>query len=318
MVRVRPIASNEFDTWLDIGAEDPSNIRLGDRVRAAWTDGAGEPALTFVAEDASGKPVGRLAFTHASVATALPDLHEALALALWLPWPDPVAVDVGRQLVAGGLGALPGAVIALDAYVNPEYMTGDVVRRAVFEAAGMPLFQEKEGFLWTPASSPIHVSEPRLTFRAIEDVGQGIFADTMSRCVQGTLDRQDRYYAGLVGRDGWGTEMLAFLTDEDAPTWLLAQDGSGDVIGFVALGAFDEAGRGTIIHIGVVPEHRGRGYVGELLRACNDAALRRGFDRVLSDVDVENGPMRAAMERAGHLASATPWHVHHYRLELQR
>jgi ribosomal protein S18 acetylase RimI-like enzyme len=89
------------------------------------------------------------------------------------------------------------------------------------------------------------------------------------------------------------------------------------VAGYVALGTFDDPARGTIIHIGVVPEQRGRGYVDELLRACNDAALRRNFDLVLSDVDVENRPMQAAMERAAHHAAATPWHVHHYRLELR-
>jgi ribosomal protein S18 acetylase RimI-like enzyme len=182
----------------------------------------------------------------------------------------------------------------------------------------LPLFQEKEGFLWTPETSPAPSVEPALTFRPITDVGRELYAATMSRATEGTLDRQDRYYAALVGRSGWGPEMLAFLTDEDASSWLLALDATGEVAGYVALGAFSEAGRGTIVHIGVVPELRGRGYVSELLAACNEAALRRGFERVLSDVDVDNGPMLAAMERAGHLAAATPWHVHHYRLEIGR
>jgi RimJ/RimL family protein N-acetyltransferase len=191
------------------------------------------------------------------------------------------------------------------------------VRRAIFEAARMPLFQEKQGFTWTPAGSPIVDAAPRLTFRDVTETGTDLYARTMSRCPAGTLDRQDRYYAGLVGLDGWGPEMIAFLADEDAPSWLLGFDVAGEVAGYVALGTFDDPARGTIIHIGVVPEQRGRGYVDELLRACNDAALRRNFDLVLSDVDVENRPMQAAMERAGHHAAATPWHVHHYRLELR-
>jgi RimJ/RimL family protein N-acetyltransferase len=206
-------------------------------------------------------------------------------------------------------------VIALDAYANPEYMVGSAVRRAVFEAAGLPLFQEKEGFLWTPDDSPPPPNERRLTFRPITETGREVYARSMSRCTEGTLDRQDRYYAGLVGRDGWGPEMLGYLTDEDASSWLLAFDPADEIVGYVALGAFDEAGRGTIMHVGVLPEHRGHGYIDELLAACNEAALRRGFDRVLSDVDVLNEPMMAAMERAGHHAAATPWHVHHYRLE---
>jgi GNAT superfamily N-acetyltransferase len=316
MVTTRAIRRDELQDWLAVGADDPGNERLASRVRAAWADGSGSPALTFVAQDDTGAPIGRLAFTHASVASALPDVHEALAVGLWLPWAEASAVDVGRRLVDDGLAALPPEVIALDAHANPEYMIGSDVRRAIFEAAGMPLFQEKEGFVWSPASSPPPAA-PRLTFRAIDEVGTDRYAEAMSRCTVGTLDRQDLYYAALVGTDGWGPEMLGFLTEDDAPTWLLASDAAGEVAGYVALGDFAQPGRGTIIHIGVVPEQRGQGYIGELLDACNLAALDRHFRTVLSDVDVENRPMIAAMERAGHRSAATPWHVHHYRLELR-
>jgi ribosomal protein S18 acetylase RimI-like enzyme len=315
VVTTRAIRRDQLDDWISVGVDDPANERMGDRVRGAWADGSGGPSLTFVAQDDGGAPVGRLAFTHGAVAEALPERHEALAIGMWLAWEDPGSVDVGRRLIVDHLGALPASVIALDGYANPEYMVGAAGRRAVFEAAGMPLFQEKEGFLWTPSTSPAP-PHARLTFRGIAEVGRELYAATMSRCIDDTLDRQDRYYAALTGRDGWGPEMLGFLTDEDAPTWLLGFDPDDAIVGYMALGAFDEAGRGTIMHIGVMPEHRGRGYIDDLLAACNAAALRRGFDRVLSDVDILNGPMRAAMERAGHLSAATPWHVHHYRLEL--
>jgi ribosomal protein S18 acetylase RimI-like enzyme len=317
MVTTRSIRRDELEDWLAVGAADPGNDRLAGRIRNAWADGSGGPDLTFVAQDDSGAPIGRVAFVCSPVAEALPDVHEAVALGLWVAWGDPEAVDVGRRLIIDHLDALPTSVIALDGHANPEYMVASDVRRAIFEAAGLPLFQEKEGFLWTPESSRMLNGDPRLTFRSIEDVGRDQYAETMSRSTVGTLDRQDRYYAALVGRDGWGPEMLAFLTDDDAASWLLGYDDASEIVGYVALGRFDEPSRGTIMHIGVVPEQRGRGYVNELLAACNEVALERGFERVLSDVDVENGPMQAAMERAGHRAEATPWHVHHYRLELR-
>jgi ribosomal protein S18 acetylase RimI-like enzyme len=317
MVTTRSILRAELEDWLAVGVADPGNDRLAGRIRNAWADGSGGPDLTFVAQDDAGAPIGRLAFVYSPAAEALPDVHEAVAIGLWVAWDDPGSVDVGRRLVDDHLGALPASVIALDGHANPEYMVASDVRRAIFEAAGLPLFQEKEGFLWTPADSPEPAGSPDLSFRAVPDVGRELYARTMSRSAAGTLDRQDRYYAGLVGQDGWGREMLAFLTDDDAPSWLLGYDEADEIVGYVALGTFDEPTRGTIMHIGVVPEQRGRGYVDELLRACNEAALRRGFERVLSDVDVENAPMKAAMERAGHHAAATPWHVHHYRLELR-
>ena len=316
MISTRAIQRDQFEDWIAVGNDDPANERMAGRVRSAWADGSGAPELTFVAQDEAGVPVGRLAFTYGPVAEAMPDVHEALAIGLWLPWDEPNAVEIGRRLVVDGIPVLPPSVIALDAYANPEYMAAAEVRRAVFEAAEVPLFQEKEGFIWAPASSPPPPPEPRLTFRSITETGRALYGETMSRATDGTLDRQDRYYAALVGRDGWGPEMLNFLTDADAPSWLLGYDADDAVVGYVAIGTFGEERRGTIMHVGVLPEHRGNGYIDALLGAGNEASLKRGFETVVSDVDVDNPPMLAAMERAGHRSAATPWHVHHYRLEI--
>jgi diamine N-acetyltransferase len=139
----------------------------------------------------------------------------------------------------------------------------------------------------------------------------------MGRCQVGTLDRNDRYYLGLCGIQGWGDEMTGVLDPADTSSWLAALDpASGEPVGFVALGGFDDPATATIVHIGVVPEARGRGYVHDLLAAANRAARARGFRAVLSDVDTENGPMLAAMERAGHVAGRRPWHIWHDRLSV--
>ncbi len=109
--------------------------------------------------------------------------------------------------------------------------------------------------------------------------------------------------------------MLAYQRPGDAASWLIGSTADAEVAGYVLIGEFDEPTRGTIVHIGVVPEQRGHGYIHELLLAGNQAARRRGFERMISDVDTENRPMLGAMERAGHSSAATPWHVWHYRLE---
>ena len=316
MITIRSIASEELDAWLALSGKGRHDDLLAKRMRSAWESGLAGPSLTFVAEE-DGRPVGRLAYIPASAASSIPDVHEATIAGLWLDPTIDDPVGAGATLLRDTLPDLPGSVVAVDGYANPEYMPDADLRRDVFAAAGMPLFQEKEGFVWTP-ESPASPNVPhRLGFRSILEAGPEPFAAIMSRCVVGTLDRQDRYYAALVGPDDWGREMLTYLTDADAPSWLMATDPTGAAVGYVLLGDFDESRRGTIIHIGVAPDARGQGYVNELLWACNEAALRRGFDRVLSDVDVENPPMLAAMERAGHHAAATPWHVFHHRLDLR-
>jgi GNAT superfamily N-acetyltransferase len=314
MITIRAIEPERLDSWLSLNGTLPTDERLADRTRAAWDDGKSGPSQTFLAER-DGRPVGRLVYVSSPVASVLPPtVVEALVLGLWLPWDAADAVEIGRRLIVETLGALPDGVLAVDAYANPEYMPGSDVGRAVFEAAGMPLFQEKEGFLWRSSEAdPPLGREPRLHFRSLDELGQEPFARVMARGVVGTLDRQDRYYRELVGPDDWGREMLGYLEPADASAWLLAIDGDGAEVGYVLVGGFED--RATIVHIGVVPEARGRGYVDELLQAANAAARRRVYDRMLSDVDVQNPPMLAAMERNGHSAAATPWHVWHYRLE---
>jgi GNAT superfamily N-acetyltransferase len=315
MITIRSIAPGELDAWLTLSGTVPTDDGLSRRIQAAWQDGKSGPTVTFLVER-DGRPVGRLAYVSSPVASPMPDVLEASILGLWLPWDAADAVDIGRRLIVETLGALPDGVLAVDGWANPEYMPADDVRRAAFEAAGMPLFQEKEGFLWQSSEAdPPLGRKSRLHFQSIEEVGQEPFARVMARAVVGTLDRQDRYYRELVGPEAWGREMLGYLDPVDASSWLLALDGDGVEVGYVLVGGFDEPGRATIIHIGVVPEARGRGYVDELLQAANAAARRRGFERDLSDVDIENPPMLAAMERNGHSATATTWHVWHHRLE---
>jgi len=52
VITTRPIRRDQLEDWIAIGAADPANERLADRVRGAWADGSGRPELTFVAQDA--------------------------------------------------------------------------------------------------------------------------------------------------------------------------------------------------------------------------------------------------------------------------
>lgn len=68
--------------------------------------------------------------------------------------------------------------------------------------------------------------------------------------------------------------------------------------------------------MGVLPEHRGRGYVDDLLAAGTAAAQRKGYVSMLDPVDTLNSPMDAAMVRGGHRRGVRPWHVWHPRTWL--
>ena len=105
---------------------------------------------------------------------------------------------------------------------------------------------------------------------------------------------------------------MTYLDEEYAPMWLLGELPTGEPVGFVAVSDFGEPDTVTIAYIGVLPAHRGNGYIDDLLLAGTAAAQGRGFTSMLSDVDTLNTPTIAAMERAGHHAGVRPWHVWHH------
>lgn len=311
MVTVRPIARSELAAFARLGAAGALADGLEAEFAGMWRSGEGRPEWCFVAEGEHGA-VGRLAIAALPVGCGLATLEHRL-LAPWLANGGDEAQAVARGLLEASVAALPPGPQTLDARLNAELLPDLDVWRAALESSGLALFQEKQGFLWTDALGPPPPAS-RLRFRSLAEIGRAAYARAMARGIVGTLDRNDRHYVGLCGPDEWGREMLGYLGPGDEGSWLVGEDAGGSLIGYVAVSAFAEPDTGTIIHIGVVPEHRGRGFIDELLVAAAHAARARRLRHVLSDVDTENAPMLAAMRRAAHDPDARRWHVWHYRL----
>lgn len=316
MTEIRTVDSvaglTEFAAIQEDGAE-----ALEARLRQLHDDGLTRPEWWFVMQK-DGETVGRVAYMTDSPIEideyggliGDPPLETAL-VGLWLRWGKDDAIH-GPRLLAQTTPRISRFGPPVDARVNAAVHDHPDRRRLVLESVGYGIFQEKVGHLWKDDGQAIAQSD-RVHFRTIADVGRDEFAAVLGRGVVDTLDRNDRYFRELVTRQRWGHEMLGYLGDGDEDSWHLAYDAEGAVVGYVMLSAFDEKGVATITHVGIVPEQRGQGYAGDLLLRAGADARRRGFREILSDVDVQNEPMRAAMERAGHHTSLTDWHVWHYR-----
>ncbi|MEY9846485.1 RimJ/RimL family protein N-acetyltransferase [Streptacidiphilus sp. BW17] len=142
-------------------------------------------------------------------------------------------------------------------------------------------------------------------------VGRKPFVTLIGRCLLGTLvDRSDAFTLIRHTPREWVERFLErHAKPVDEPSWLLAATESGTPVGFVGVaGRPDEPEAGTLVLIGVLLEHRGKRYVDVLIHAGSFAARARGFDRMLSLVDVANQPMMAAMHRTGYTPDAHPWH----------
>lgn len=312
MLRVRTIQDVDDFTG---APDDPSDY--SETVTSLWEKGVGKPGWCFVAEDDSGR-VGRVGFLVKPTTLdprwlgTLPT-HELLIYGLDLMWEADV-VSVGRQLLVAAATTLSGEVPdLLEARVSREGRSGAEARCNVLAACGFDLFIEKQGFSWVDNGLPISVPA-RLTFRTVEEAGRDPYMAVMARCGDGSLDRNDHYYWEGCGPVNWAAQMMGYLDERDIAMWLIAYAGE-DPIGYVAVASSDDWGS-TIIHTGVVPEHRGNGYVDDLLAAGTAAAQRAGISTMLCDVDVLNQPMIGAMIRAGHRTDLRPWHVWAFRTSL--
>jgi ribosomal protein S18 acetylase RimI-like enzyme len=224
-------------------------------------------------------------------------------------------VDAARAIATAAIGdARPGGEVHLQANVEVHAHIDE--RLALADAFGFELWQEKEGFWWSDEGQAVPAPE-RIRCRTLTDLGAAAYADVMADAAADSLDRVQADSVRLAGAlPGANAFVATYANDNDADTWLVAEDLDGVPIGFVALGTFDEDKTGTIYHIGVRAGYRGRRYIDELLRAANLATRGRGWTGMLNDVDVDNAPMMAAMERNGHRADARPWHKWYYRLAV--
>jgi GNAT superfamily N-acetyltransferase len=213
---------------------------------------------------------------------------------------------IGAAVASAG----PGAELHLTANAEVDDWLDD--RLALFESCGFTLWQEKEGFWWADGGQDLPAPQGVIV-RTLAEIGRERFAGVIAACTAGTLDRVD---ADAIGSMGGGAWAAALMSDAARPgeedSWLVIENAGGDAAGYVAVCAFGPD-TGTIVHIGVAGGHRGHGYIDQLLRLANRAARARGWTGMLSDVDVENTPMLAAMARNGHQAGSRPWHRWMYR-----
>jgi RimJ/RimL family protein N-acetyltransferase len=311
MLRVRTI--NDAADF--VGASgDPHDYT--DQIARLFEDGVSRPAWCFVIEDSRDR-VGRIGFrvdptmSDPAWLGTLPG-YELSAFELDLPWTGDFETQ-GRSLFAAAAASLRGVPEVLEIRTNNEVHTHHAERRRLLQGLGFELFVEKQGFTWADDGSAITVPG-RLTFRTIKEVGVDAFRSLMGQCGDGSLDRNDRYYWDRSGEDNWARQMTEYFADADSSMWLIGYS-DDEPVGYVAV-ASDEDWGSTIIHIGVVPDHRGNGYIDDLIAAGTAAAQDTGITSMLSDVDVVNLPMMAAMRRAGHSENARPWHVWAYRTNL--
>lgn len=191
-------------------------------------------------------------------------------------------------------------------FVDADWREHTGLRRAVEErmeavssVGGVP-FVERLRYAWRAADTPVPTGTGRLRFRGIRNEEEVL--GLMVRALEGTLDGHDR--ADLdgtgpeqVARDNFDAEFARYSTPRS--WWRVATLEDGEPVGFVLPAR--NARHPIIGHIAVLPEHRGHGYIDDLLaEGTRVLAEEGGGTHVHAATDLGNVPMARAFDRAGY------------------
>lgn len=171
-------------------------------------------------------------------------------------------------------------------------------RMAALERVGAKLFVERLRLEWR-AGTPVAELSGRLTLRPVRSPAELI--DLMTLVLDGTLDAHSRdeltrMSARQAAREQYHDELERYASPHE--WWRIAALPAGEPVGFVIPA---DNGNPIIAYLGVVPAHRGHGYVHDLLAAGTSLLAAQNVPRIRATTDVGNAPMAAAFALAGYV-----------------
>ncbi|WP_415948986.1 GNAT family N-acetyltransferase [Streptomyces sp. KLOTTS4A1] len=222
---------------------------------------------------------------------------------------DPGAAADARALYAEAAAAvLPAGetqpeyerFIPADWREDPEARRAVETRMSVLESAGARLVVERLRLEWRPGTE-LPARDPRLAFRPALDEDE--LLDLQTRTLTGTLDFHSqadlkRMSAAQVAREQWDEEFARYTSPRE--WWQIAVlADTGEAVGFVipARNPYNP----VLAYIGVVPEHRGNGYIHGILAEGTRILAAQDVPRIRAATDLGNAPMAAAFARAGYV-----------------
>jgi RimJ/RimL family protein N-acetyltransferase len=293
-VVVRAATRDDLDLAASIGGVPPDLPRT-------WEDRTRRPAWTYLALR-DGALIGR-AVWWGWASSELPILTDTLELADSLT-DGFERLAVGTALAGAGFAALvpPGEDRLVVCWVPAGWRSGPeapaiLEKLAMWTGAGARLLVERLDLLWV-RGDPVPPPSDRLQFRPVDDE---TLVGLVARCGDGSLDAHTAQRRARTGREATAQFEVEEMRDFPGPRewWRAAYTPDGEPVGFLLPTV--AGSRHAVGYLGVVPEHRGRGYVNSLLGECTRfLAVEQGAERIVTNTDVSNVPMAAAFARAGY------------------
>ncbi|MFD9425450.1 MULTISPECIES: GNAT family N-acetyltransferase [unclassified Streptomyces] len=223
--------------------------------------------------------------------------------------PEPERGEIGERLLAAATAAvLPkgaarpeyGRFVPPDWHEDPAARDVVEARIRVMERTGARMLVERLRLEWR-AGTPVPADSGRLVFRQVS--GREDLLALMTPVMEGTLDAHGRadLASGLSAREAaekhYDEELAGYRSPRD--WWRVAELPGGEPVGFVipARNNYNP----IIAYIGVVPAHRGQGYIDDILAEGTRVLAAQDVDRIRAATDLDNVPMAKSFERLGYV-----------------
>jgi ribosomal protein S18 acetylase RimI-like enzyme len=295
-MRTQTVRAAELDRFVEAGGAARYREEVRQYVQTMFDAGSMRPEWCFVIEEGD-RSLGRVALW------TLPGMGEPLDLVLLdVTWED---LSAGVRLLedvlerARSLGAREIGHVLDAPPMWPQWQDSPDRRVGLLERVGFVLRRETGRFEWRRENGLPAVAR-RLDFRTLDEVGEEAFVRAIEQVSEGTLDREIQDERDELGPAEAARQFFELERKlEYDPAWCrLAYTPDGGLVGLVMPARNPTSA--VINYIGVVPEHRGRGYVDDLLAEGTAALHTAGAEHVLADTDTRNLPMAAAFRRAGY------------------
>jgi RimJ/RimL family protein N-acetyltransferase len=217
-------------------------------------------------------------------------------------------VDIGVRLLRTAMAEVVPTGNHPPEYIRTvpsDWRERAVTKRAVedrmiaLERTGARLFVERLRFQWRPGT-PIPEPTGRLVFRPVRDTDE--ILTLMTLVLDATLDAHSRAdLTRMSAREAavrhYEDELARYRSPQD--WWRIATLPDGKPVGFVTPARNDY--NPVIGYLAVLPEHRGNGYVDEILAEGTRMLGAQDVPRIRAATDLGNTPMANAFQRAGYV-----------------
>ncbi|MFE9365907.1 GNAT family N-acetyltransferase [Streptomyces sp. NPDC006978] len=225
------------------------------------------------------------------------------------PLPEPERGAIGLELVERATAAVVPAGNArpeYGRYLPPDWREDPASREVVearirvMEATGARLLVERLRLEWR-AGTPVPEDSGRLVFRPVN--GREDLLALMTPVMEGTLDAHGRQdlASGLSAREAaekqYDEEFAGLRSPQE--WWRIAELPGGEPVGFVVPARNNY--HPMIAYIGVLPAHRGHGYIDDVLAEGTRVLAAQDVERIRAATDLGNVPMAKSFARLGYV-----------------